>query len=123
METCINWVGDKAYFSSDEYNWRQRILKLAESHPDDIQILKHPDENDGCLYAIIPKKWVKVTPPRTRELTEEQLAELRERMKKAQAARQENLLKKQQGLTEVDDVEDDDDLEDLDSDEGVGENV
>ena len=119
METCINWVGEKAYFSSDEHWWRERILKLAESHPNDVQISKHPDENDGCLYATIPKKWVKVTPPRTRDLTEEQLAELRERMKKAQAARQENLLKKQQGLAEVD-VEMDDDF---DSDEGAGDIV
>ena len=113
MDTCINWLSDKAYFSSDEHWWRERILKLAESHPDEVQILKRPEENDGCLYATFPKKWVKVTPPRTRELTEEQLTELRERMRKAQAVRQENLLKKQSELSEAD-------LDDDDFDEGVG---
>lgn len=119
METCINWVSDSAYFSSDEHWWKNRILKLAEAHPDEIKILKQPDENDGCLYAIIPKRWVKVVPPRKRDLTEEQLAELRERMKRAQAARQENLLKKASGENVLD--EDLDDLDDFDESAGVDE--
>ncbi len=119
METCINWVDDRAYFSSDEHWWRERILKLAEKHPGEITILKRPEENDGCLYAIIPKKWVKVVPPRTRDLTEEQLEELRERMKKAQAVRKENLQKKL-----ASDEESDDDFEDdFESSEEVGDDA
>jgi hypothetical protein len=110
METCINWVDDQAYFSSDEHWWRERILKLAKDHPEDIKILKYPEENDGCLYASIPKRWVKVVPPRKRDLTEEQLEELRERMRKAQAVRNANLLKKQ--AEEIDD--------EFDLDEEVG---
>ena len=107
METCINWTDDKAYFSSDEYWWRDRILKLAESHPDDVNILKYPEDNDGCIYATLPKRWVKIKPPRTVDLTEEQLEELRERMKKAQAVRKENLLKSQ-GIVNSEDIDDSD---------------
>ena len=81
METCFNYtqVGE-CYVSSDERKWINRILKLAEEHPDDVQILASPEKNDGCIYAVVPTKWIKVTPPHKRNLTDEQKDELRNRL-------------------------------------------
>ena len=54
---------------------------MAEEYPDDVEIRREPDENGGFLVAKIPVKWVKITPPRRLELTDEQKEELRERLK------------------------------------------
>lgn len=71
---------DALFFSSTEKVWHNKIRKLAEQYPNDITIIKLPEDNDGCIYAKMPVKWLKLQPPAKREYTEEQLAEMRERM-------------------------------------------
>ncbi len=73
---------DAMFFSSTEKVWHNKIRKLAEQYPNDITIIKLPEDNDGCIYAKMPVKWLKLQPPAKREYTEEQLAEMRERMMK-----------------------------------------
>lgn len=73
METGFNYCGDKqAYFSSDERKWIKKIHKLKEQHPDEIEIIREPENNDGCIYCKLPAAWLKVSPPARRELTPEQ---------------------------------------------------
>lgn len=89
IETCFNYCDpDKGFFSSDERKWITRIRKLKEQYPDDIKVIAEPETNDGCIYVKLPPTWLKVIPPKKRDLTEDQKNELRERMKKAQLARQ-----------------------------------
>lgn len=65
METAINYCTlDAAYVSSDEPRWKKRILKLAEAYPDDVTLLRRPEVNDGCIYATVPVKWIRIMPPK-----------------------------------------------------------
>ena len=80
METCFNYTGKVAYFSSDERKWIDKIMKFKEEHPEDVEIIRMPKDNDGCIYAKVPACWLRVQPKRKVELTEEERAVLRERM-------------------------------------------
>lgn len=81
METSCTYTDkDRMYLSTDERRLITRILRFHEKHPDDVTILKRPEENDGCLYCIVPPSWLKITPPVKREMTEEQRKAQAERM-------------------------------------------
>lgn len=82
-ETAIGYldVDKHATFSSSERKWINKILKYAESHPDSVHIKCYPEDNFGELVADIPKNWLKISPPRTVNYTEEQRAAMAERMK------------------------------------------
>ena len=63
---------------------RNRILRLAEQHPDEVAVICRPEENNGFLFAHIPLKWLRIQPPKqmSEELKErgrQQLQKLRER--------------------------------------------
>jgi len=89
METCLNYCFERnrndyiAYFSSDEQRWINRIRKLQKQHPGEITILAEPGENDGCIYCSIPQSWFKIQPPIKRELSEDELNAIKERLKNA----------------------------------------
>ena len=81
METCFNYCQpDIAFMSSDERRWVNKIRKLAESHPDEVTIIREPDENDGCIYCSLPVRWLNVRPPIKRNLTDEQRLAMSERL-------------------------------------------
>ena len=81
METCCEYTDkERMYLSTDERRLITRILRFQEKYPDDVTIIKRPEENDGCLYCIVPPSWLKITPPVKRELTEEQRRASSERM-------------------------------------------
>lgn len=81
-ETVIGYlnVDDFATFSSGERKWVSKMLKLYETHKDEMKLIAHPDNNDGIIVVHVPKKWLKVSPPRKVEYTEEQRAALAERL-------------------------------------------
>lgn len=82
IETCFNYCDPKvAFFSSNERKWISKIHRLKEQNPEEVTILKEPEENDGCIYCRLPASWLKVNPPRTLNLSEEQRQEKSERMK------------------------------------------
>ena len=82
MDTCFNYCSsDRAFFSSDERKWINRVRKLSEDFPDQVQITKEPDENDGCIYASVPAAWLKVQPPKKMNFTEEQKNAFAERLR------------------------------------------
>lgn len=81
METCINYCNDdKAFISSDERRWVTKVRKLKEQHPEQVTIIKQPEQNDGCIYATVPIKWVRVNPPKVMNLTDEQRKQIGERL-------------------------------------------
>lgn len=83
MGTCINYCEpDWAYMSSDERRWKNRLIRLAREHPEDCIILKKPEENDGFIYAKFPQRWVRVRPPQTRDMTDEQKRAVAERLRR-----------------------------------------
>lgn len=89
-ETSFDYldVDDFAVFCTSERKWVNKILNLKELHPDDIEITTYPENNNGYIVAQVPKSYFKLSPPRTREMTDEQreaaakrLADAREKRK------------------------------------------
>ena len=49
MDTCYNCCEPgKGWFSTDERKWITKIRKLKEAYPDEVEIIKEPNTNDGC---------------------------------------------------------------------------
>lgn len=55
-----------------------RVMKLAQTHPDQVEIVK--ENQDGSIFAHVPVKFIKVSPPR--RVSEEQKAAAAERFKR-----------------------------------------
>lgn len=82
-ETCVEYldVDKHATFCSSERKWINKIIKLQQEHPDEVEILYMPEKNEGVILAHIPKRWLKISPPAKRVMTDEQRAAAAERMK------------------------------------------
>ena len=87
METTVSYTCETMFVSSDQLKWINRIRKLKEEHPDEVTILEQPETNDGCIYAKVPAEWLKIGPPRTVTMTEEQKQRNTERLKAHRFAR------------------------------------
>lgn len=82
-ETIINFNEDEAEARVYTFNvaLQNSLRKLAEVRPEECRL--DPDERltvGGAAAFIVPKKWVKVRPPRQVNYSEEQIAAFRERM-------------------------------------------
>ena len=88
-ENAIEWLDldEQVMVTLHGGKLKNRVLKLAKEYPDEVTIKVHPENNHGYLVAHLPKKWVKITPPVKRELSEEQKAVLRERIAHARDIR------------------------------------
>lgn len=86
-ETCLEYTdkSNHATFYSGERRLIHKILKYAEERPDEVQIICMPENNEGHILAHIPKSWLKISPPRQVNYTEEQKAALAERMRAARS--------------------------------------
>lgn len=84
-ETSWNYISDDniAYFSSSERKWITKIRKLAEANPNEVKIVREPEDNDGTIYAQVPSTWLYVRKPKQVNLTDEQRAAAAERLKAA----------------------------------------
>ena len=84
-ETCVNMTNEsqRATFCSAETKWINKILKLSGQHPDEVKILYYPEDNHGVLLAEIPKNYMKISPPRQVNYTDEQKAEIAKRFAEA----------------------------------------
>lgn len=78
-----------SYYTCNKARMEQ-LKELAKEYPDAVKITR---DEGWCMEADMPKKWVKIKPPR--KLTEEQYAELVRRGKElAERQRQaKNLVK------------------------------
>lgn len=74
----------KVTFTFTARKYINRIKKYKESHPDDVDFVEN---SDGSICGHVPLKWLKISPPRKVELTDEQKAERSERMRKLAASR------------------------------------
>lgn len=73
--------GNKTWtVSTDERTWKNRLFKLAEQHPDEVECVAV--NRNGSVMFHIPASWVKVKPPRKVEMTEERRQELADRMRR-----------------------------------------
>lgn len=62
IETCFNYLDpDNAFFSSNEKRWINKIHKLKKEYPDEVEILKEPENNGGTIYARLPAKAFKLS--------------------------------------------------------------
>lgn len=82
-ETSWNYISDDgiAYFSSSERKWITKIRKLAEANPNEVKIVREPEDNGGTIYAQVPATWLYVRKPKQVNMTEEQRAAAAERLK------------------------------------------
>lgn len=80
METACEYTDETMVVSTDERWLINRILRFKEQRPDDITIIRLPENNDGCLYCKMPASWLKISPPAKRNLTDEQRKEIGQRL-------------------------------------------
>lgn len=81
-ENAIEFMRDGKYatVTLSKPSLINRVMKLAQQKPQDVQILMRPENNGGYLYARVPVKWIKINPPK--ELSEETKEKLTEQLRK-----------------------------------------
>lgn len=77
---CTTSEDKHATVSSSEAKWINKINKLHEKYPNEVEIIYTPEQNCGTIYAHVPKNWVKISPPRQVNYTDEQKAAMVERL-------------------------------------------
>ncbi len=84
-ETCVEYTNyeDYATFCSSEKKWINKILRLQSERPNEVKVVLMPEDNGGVLLAKIPKSYLKVSPPRQVNYTDEQKAAMAERLSAA----------------------------------------
>lgn len=84
-ETCWNYIDgdDRASFCSGERRWHTKIRKLAEQNPDEVEIIRQPEDNGGVIYARLPPSYLKISPKKKMMLTEEERIARAERLQQA----------------------------------------
>lgn len=77
-ETIINFNEDEQTASVYTHNRKlqNKLNKLVDANPD---ISVHCQDEE-CTTYIVPKKWIKVSPPRQVNYTDEQKAAMAERL-------------------------------------------
>jgi len=78
-ETCYAHWSENTYgtISSSERKWINKIHKLKEKYPDEVEI-RHINY-DGSIVARIPHSWFKISPHRKKKISDEDKAKIRER--------------------------------------------
>ena len=82
-ENVIEWLkGNKvaAVTAPSSSKLKGMITRLNARYPDEVEILAA--NQDGSIFAHVPVDWVVIRKPKQLNLTDEQRAELSERMKK-----------------------------------------
>ena len=89
-ENAIEWLDGQmtATVTLCSQKLRNKVMRLAEQYPDDVEIRAEPESNNGTLVTHIPRKWVKISPPPRREMTDEQREAARVRLKSWATARE-----------------------------------
>ena len=92
-ETVITFDEERKQAVVTTFNPRllNQLEWLAGERPDDVKFAKHivPEDCARSGEYLIPKAWVKIRPPR--QLTEEQIEELKQRGRALAARRTETL--------------------------------
>ena len=64
--------------STDERVWKNRLSKLAEQHPDEVECVAV--NRDGSVMCHVPASWLRLRPPVKRNMTEEEKQAARDRL-------------------------------------------
>ena len=82
-ENVIEFLDDEteAMLTLSKGRYISRVKKLAESHPSEVYIKQNAD---GTIFAKVPVKWVKISPPKVvsdgqRQAAAERLSKIRKR--------------------------------------------
>lgn len=88
-ETIINFNEEESLASVYTYNakLRRKLKELCDSGREDIECVF--DHTDGGAEFMVPKKWIKVSPPSTRTLTPEQKEAAVQRLQAARKSKRE----------------------------------
>lgn len=78
QENCIEWLRGAKTVTVNLCNNRYagKVRKLAEQYPEDVQIV---NDSEGVLLAHVPISYIKISAPRTKNMTEEQRLAIAER--------------------------------------------
>ena len=84
QETICNYNEEEAEASVYTHNkaLMNKLHRLADQYPDACKLIKTCHEGRAVEYAV-PKRWIKVTPPRKVSMTEEKKAEIAARLRQA----------------------------------------
>lgn len=77
---CFWRNSDVASVDFSQGRYITKIRRLAEKYPDECKIIL--ENKDGSVIAQVPRKWIKVSPPKKIEMSDERKAALSERMKR-----------------------------------------
>jgi len=80
-ETAFDYVDENEYatFTTNEQKWIARINKLVSVHPGEVKVIHEPEDNRGYLVCHLPRKWMKISPPRKMNYSEEERRKMAER--------------------------------------------
>ena len=79
-----------ATVTTNERKWITKLKKLAENRPSEVQVMLLPEDNYGYMLVRVPKSYMKLSPPKTRVLTDEQKEAAAERMRGIASKRKKN---------------------------------
>lgn len=81
-ENVIEWYTEEKMVSVTVHQGKHKsqLLKLAEKFPDEVQILAHNE--DGSIFAHVPKRYINIRRPREMNYTDEQRMAAAERLRK-----------------------------------------
>ena len=87
QETIINFNEEEKVASVYTFNktLQRRLAKLAEQYPDDCKREFDTWQPEGSVDYSVPKKWIKINPPRF--VSDKQKASASERMKAYQESK------------------------------------
>lgn len=79
IENCIEFLNGQSEITVSfcSQKWINKIKKLHDKHPEDVEILA--ENNDGSIYAKLPIKYLKISAPKM--VSEEQRQAASERLK------------------------------------------
>ena len=85
-ENVIEWQRDsqKATITICQKSMINKIRKLAEARPNECQIIA--ENKDNSIVAHVPRKWIKISPPK--EVSDEFRQQAGERLNKFKARKQ-----------------------------------
>lgn len=89
MENVIEFLNGqkRATVTLSQGRYKTKIEKLAKERPDECKILAR--NLDGTILAHVPTSWVKISPPRKVEMSEDRKEELRKQLANARNKKEE----------------------------------
>lgn len=89
MENVIEFLNGqkRATVTLSQGRYKTKVEKLAKERPDECKILAR--NLDGTILAHVPTSWVKISPPRKVEMSEDRKEELRKQLANARNKKEE----------------------------------